>query len=147
MFSLNLKQKNCFWLYWQEKLQSLEHLDVCFAEMLVMGLTRLSWERVDVSIQRFTAHSVIQVLASNHFCYHFSPLCFWFFLFYCEHSLATVVNLIIVVFFACWLSDRLRILSSIQKVQMLYNIWLITFSFERANGILGLSCNYIAMNW
>ncbi|CAD5193832.1 unnamed protein product [Musa acuminata subsp. malaccensis] len=30
-------------------------------EMLVMGLTRLSWERVDVSIQRFTAHSVIQV--------------------------------------------------------------------------------------
>ncbi|CAL9204630.1 putative lipase ROG1 [Musa acuminata AAA Group] len=30
-------------------------------EMLVMGLTRLSWERVDVSIQRFGAHSVIQV--------------------------------------------------------------------------------------
>ncbi|CAL9137752.1 unnamed protein product [Musa acuminata var. zebrina] len=30
-------------------------------ELLVMGLTRLSWERVDVSIQRFTAHSVIQV--------------------------------------------------------------------------------------
>ncbi|RRT72253.1 hypothetical protein B296_00034706 [Ensete ventricosum] len=96
--------------------------DVCFAEMLVMGLTRLSWERVDVSIQRFGAHSVIQVLTSNHFCYHFTHSCFWFFPFYCEHSLATVVNLIIVVFFACWLSDRLRIPLSIQKAQMLYNI-------------------------
>lgn len=32
-----------------------------FEEKLLRGLTRLSWEKVDVSFQRFAAHSIIQV--------------------------------------------------------------------------------------
>jgi hypothetical protein len=37
----------------------------CYAEKMVTGLRRVSWEKVDVSfhtsMQRFAAHSIIQV--------------------------------------------------------------------------------------